>query len=687
MIEIRVLGAISVRADRTDGTQAVLTQPKRLALLLYLALAEPAALHARDRLLALLWPEADDRSARHALRNALHALRQALGDEAIATRGESFVGLAFDALRCDALLLRAHLAAGRLDEAVALWAGDLAPGFHVSGAPEFERWLEERREEARRAVCAAAWRRARELEGAGPAEVEALRRALRLAPGDEPGVRRLMRLLASGGDRAGALQAYDDLAAWFAREIGAAPSADTQRLAADLRAGSGMGARRATAPATGARPEAAGTGATAAGSAEPLSPALSTRAPHPSTAAAPAARRRVRLGTLAAGLLATLGLVAGASVSGRSTGGARALGVVSETPAAEAERAVLRLPARYRADTAAYRSYLRGLTLRFEFRFRASRDTFADLVEREPLYVPGLYGLAHAYIFTALNYLTDPDESWPKIDALANEALALDSTAASAWLALASEDMFFHPDLPRAAERLARARALEPRSPDMAGMWSVWFRFHGQMDSAVVAARLAHRLDPLSRLFARLVAKQLFFARRYEESREAFAAMFEDDPGWQRGYEDFAELYRAMGRPRDAVVWMRRARAAQGDPDGPAAWPAVSTDSAAALLLAADARRMLERLDRAVRDGQPVPPSEYALAYAALGDTLATLRWLDAMLAGRDSYIHQVRVDPIFDFVRADPRYRAWEARSGLPPLASPTAGAPVAGPTRLPPP
>ena len=60
---------------------------------------------------------------------------------------------------------------------------------------------------------------------------------------------------------------------------------------------------------------------------------------------------------------------------------------------------MLRLPARYRADTAAYSSYLRGLTLRFQFRFGASRDTFATLVDRKPLYVPGLYGLAHAYIF------------------------------------------------------------------------------------------------------------------------------------------------------------------------------------------------------------------------------------------------------------------------------------------------
>ena len=68
MIDLRVLGTFEVHASRPDGSRGVLTQPKRLALLLYLALAEPQGLHSRDRLLALLWPEADDGSSRHALR-------------------------------------------------------------------------------------------------------------------------------------------------------------------------------------------------------------------------------------------------------------------------------------------------------------------------------------------------------------------------------------------------------------------------------------------------------------------------------------------------------------------------------------------------------------------------------------------------------------------------------------------
>src|SRR5678815_2912917 len=127
MIELRVLGDVEVRTDQAQGRNIAVTQPKRLALLLYLALAEPSGFHSRDRLMALLWPESDAESARHALRNALHALRSALGEDALLRRGEGSVGINFDVLRCDALELRRLIAAGRLEEGLALWQGDLAP--------------------------------------------------------------------------------------------------------------------------------------------------------------------------------------------------------------------------------------------------------------------------------------------------------------------------------------------------------------------------------------------------------------------------------------------------------------------------------------------------------------------------------------------------------------------------------
>lgn len=656
MIEFQVLGGLHLRARRPSGTRDALIQPKRLALLLYLALAEPPGLHARDRLLALLWPEADEESARHSLRNGLHALRQRLGD-VIVTRGDGFVGLDFGKFRCDALELRGLLRAGQVEDAVALWRGELAAGFNVSDAPEFEHWLDAQRAELHRSVVAAAWKRANDLAGAGEGEVDAVRRAVRLDPGNEPGARRLMRLLAEAGDRGGALGAYQELAAHLARELETEPSPETRAMAGTLR----EPVVTARAPL---RPPIAVTRPPALSPNEAIAAAVpETPAPSPNDVVAPAAPvRRPRHGALAMSavtLLALLALRSGPQLS------------LASAPApvrSDAERAALRLPARYRADTAAYASYLRGLQLRFEFHFMASRDTMAALAERDPLYVPGLYGLAHAYIFTALNGLTDPAETWLKVDALAHRALALDSTSASAWLALAGEDMFFRRDLPRARERIERARRLDPLDPEVRSVSSSWFRFQGEMDSAVAESRLAHRLDPMSRLLARRLAVDLFLARRYDESRVEYTNLLRDDPRWMRGYDELAQLFRAMGRPRDAVTWLRRARAAQGDTAGAALLHEAATDSAAALLLAADARRSIERMDAAARSGAGVFAADYAQAYAVLGDTVATLNWLDSVLA-RHEDAHNIRLDPALDFVRALPRYRAWEARTGLPPM------------------
>ena len=204
MIDLRVLGTLAIQSSNGDGPGAGVTQPKLLALLLYLALAEPSGPQSRDSLVALLWPDADDESTRHSLRNTLYGLRQALGEGAIVSRGEGYVELDPAVVRCDAVEVRGLLAAQRWKEALAGWRGDLAPGFHVSGAPEFERWLDEQRADLRRTVADAAWRRVDEMERGGESGIgEAARRAWAIDPTNEAGARRLMQLLDATAGRGG----------------------------------------------------------------------------------------------------------------------------------------------------------------------------------------------------------------------------------------------------------------------------------------------------------------------------------------------------------------------------------------------------------------------------------------------------------------------------------------------------
>src|SRR5512142_1928410 len=145
----------------------VLAQPKRLALLAYLALAEASGFRRRDKTVALFWPEVDDEHARGSLRQALSFLRRTLGEGVIVTRGDEEIGVSRRALECDASLFLDACAAGRDQEAIAVYRGDFLDGFFVSdAAPEFQAWVDDQRAELRRRAAKSLWSLADALRAA-----------------------------------------------------------------------------------------------------------------------------------------------------------------------------------------------------------------------------------------------------------------------------------------------------------------------------------------------------------------------------------------------------------------------------------------------------------------------------------------------------------------------------------------
>jgi DNA-binding SARP family transcriptional activator len=239
-IELRLLGNLSLRTTGREGA-AILAQPKRLALLAYLATATPRGFHRRDSLLALFWPEVDQDHARTSLRKALHLLRQELGPELIQNRGDEEVGLAPDRFWCDAVEFEEAVEGGRW-EAIDLYQGDLLAGFHLSDAPGFERWLEESRFRLRECATRAAWNLI-ERPRAAAHQADAVRwarRASGLSPYDEVVFRRLMTLLDRAGDRAGAVLAYKGFAHRLSTDLELEPSAETVALVQAIRARNGL---------------------------------------------------------------------------------------------------------------------------------------------------------------------------------------------------------------------------------------------------------------------------------------------------------------------------------------------------------------------------------------------------------------------------------------------------------------
>lgn len=141
MSELLTLGRVRLVADDGAESESVGAQPKRLALLAYLALESVDAPVRRDTLLALFWPELGDQEARRALRQALHYLRRVVAEDVFVTTGDVIASRA-EALRCDAVELERLIASGQNAKGLELYRGDFCDGFHVTDvAPDFEEWV------------------------------------------------------------------------------------------------------------------------------------------------------------------------------------------------------------------------------------------------------------------------------------------------------------------------------------------------------------------------------------------------------------------------------------------------------------------------------------------------------------------------------------------------------------------
>jgi serine/threonine-protein kinase len=230
------LGSLDLRAS--DGRQilSVLAQPKRVALLAYLAANQDYV--RRDTLLGLFWPESDEEHARHALRQSVYTLRRGLGPRALASRGDEELRIDCDHIECDVAAFETAVQDGRAEAALELYKGDLLEGFFLSDAPEFEKWLDGRRTTLRNQAAEAAWAIAQAAEAAanGVEAAEWARRAAEYAPDEESTVQRLVGLLDRVGDRAAALRAYEAFAWRLENELGLQPSPETQALVAEIRA-------------------------------------------------------------------------------------------------------------------------------------------------------------------------------------------------------------------------------------------------------------------------------------------------------------------------------------------------------------------------------------------------------------------------------------------------------------------
>lgn len=319
MFTLRLLGTASIEGP--DGPVAGrAAQGRRLALLALLALGRGRAL-TRDKLVALLWPDATPERARPQLSDALYILRGALGEEAVRSVGDD-LSLNPAVVTSDVALFDEALKSGRPQEAVELYRGPLLDGFHVPDSAELESWLDAERSQLGRQYAQALEALAESAAAAGDhgTAVTWWRRRAVHDPLSSQVALRLMRALEAAGDRTGALQHARIHTTLLRTELDAEPDAAITALAERLR-------REPPAPTPEARVAVAPTATVPAAPAPPPRAADAAPTPTPTTPSARPQRRSRLLAVPAVILALALTVTYGAS---RDAGpaAARSVGVL-----------------------------------------------------------------------------------------------------------------------------------------------------------------------------------------------------------------------------------------------------------------------------------------------------------------------------------------------------------------------
>ena len=646
MLALRTLGALDLTASDGRDVRAALRQPKRCALLVYLALAGPERFRRRDTVVALFWPERDEQHARGALRQSLTFLRRELGDGIIATRGEEEIGLEPRAVSIDVREFERSCETGSHADAVTLYRGDFLDGFFLSDAGQaFEQWVDDQRARLRGMAARAAWALAETRRAGGdvPGALEMARRAAAFSPGSESEVARVIAFLDAAGDRAGALAAYDDLVRHLATEFEAEPSPETRALVRDIRSRTDAGP-----PAMSARPAAARVAAL---------PSAPEGTPSP-----PARRAYRTLLLLAAGGVFALGAYITAFSGRDATAPTRShsdstVFIPSDTTLIERtgqwidpRARTLHIKARYWLSRRGPANLLRAVA------------TFQDALDIEPTYAAAYSGMGDAYAQLGYAGVLRPDDAFPKAKKAAERALELDSTIAEPHATLGYVAMYHGWDWSAAEREYRRAIAINPSYPTAHESYGLFLAAMGRYDEAQAEEQRALALDPLSLGIASTAGWVLHYSGKQADAERQLRIAVRTDSTFAVAHLYLGRVLQFNGQLDSALAHF----AATGPLH---AW--VPTVAGEGYVYAQQGRRdeaqaILARLNSLSRT-QYVTAYAIALVHAALGQRDSAFVWLNKAVDERTHWVLWLNRDLRWDPIRSDERFRAIGRRVNLP--------------------
>ena len=317
-------------------------------------------------------------------------------------------------------------------------------------------------------------------------------------------------------------------------------------------------------------------------------------------------------------------------------------------------------------DPKAYEAYLKG-------RYFANKRTALGLqkaiayytyaVHTDTNYAAGYSGLADAYALAGdWKYsVLQPEQAFAQATAAAARALAIDDSLGEAHASLAFALDLYAWDWKSADAEFRRAIELNP-SYATAHQWYSWHLIMmGRTREALAELHKAESLDPLSLIISADIADALCVAGQYDEAVRQSMKTLELDPNFAVGHFELGQALQQQRKYPEAIAEFQKAIELSG-PSG-----AFESNLAYAYATSghqADALSIAETLT-AKREKDPSVAADIAAIYVGLGDDDQAVMWLDRAYATH--FKASILRHPIFDPLRADPRFTAFVRRVGLP--------------------
>src|SRR5947209_3125097 len=317
------------------------------------------------------------------------------------------------------------------------------------------------------------------------------------------------------------------------------------------------------------------------------------------------------------------------------------------------------IAARPTENTEAHQLYLKG---RFFWNKRTggdlkkSIDYFEQAIAADPNYALAYAGVADGYVWLPGYTAGTPRDCYPKAAAAAKKALELDDTLAEARTSLALAIWLYDFNSSQAISEFQRAIELNPNYAIAHQQYgNNTLSALGRFDDAIVEGKRAAELDPLSLVINTDLGSDYYYARRYDEAIAQLRKTLEMDPGFYIAHLVLGQVLDAKGARDAAIVECQKARGLNDD-------PSVLGVLARAYGLSGnkmEAEKILDQLKKLSQE-RYVSAYSFALTYLGLGDKEEALRWLEQSYQDRaGSDVGFIRVDPLLDPLRGDPRFEA----------------------------